>query len=211
MPTTQVWEDLLAKENVFDFADVLSDASVAVQSQYAHSPCFTNLAELMLKHGDASDDGMNLLSSVADPDTAEGEFLDWWGARIGVDRYLKVGDEYVRFDDDYYRFLLFYRAACNIADSTAETTNQLLESLTDETVFVVDYQDMSISSVVIIGAIDEVQSTVLAQYGLLNRPAGVFANYLVIYPDEQIFGYQGSDLLPFNQGVFNPGRTIPIY
>lgn len=211
MPTTQVWEDLLAKENVFDFADVLSDASVAVQSQYAHAPCFTNLSALMLKHGDASDDGMNLLSSVADPESAEGEFLDWWGARIGVDRYLKVNGEYVRFDDDYFRFLLFYRAACNIADATAETTNQLLETLTDETVFVVDYQNMEISSVVIIGAIDEVQSTVLAQYGLLNRPAGVLANYLVIYPDEQIFGFEGSELLPFDQGVFNPGRTIPIY
>ena len=211
MPTTQVWEDLLAKENVFDFADVLSEASVALQSQYAHAPCLTNLASLMLKQGDASDDGMNLLSSVADPDTAEGKFLDWWGARIGVDRYLKVNGEYVRFDDDYFRFLLFYRAACNIADSTAETTNQLLETLTDETVFVVDYQNMEISSVVIIGAIDEVQSTVLAQYGLLNRPAGVLANYLVIYPDEQIFGFEGSELLPFDQGVFNPGRTIPIY
>ena len=211
MSTTQVWEDLLAKENVFDFADVLSDASVAVQSQYAHAPCFTNLASLMLKQGDVSDDGMNLLSSVADPNTAEGKFLDWWGARIGVDRYLKVNGEYVRFDDDYFRFLLFYRAACNIADATADTTNKLLETLTDETVFVVDYQDMSISSVVIIGAIDEVQSTVLAQYGLLNRPAGVLANYLVIYPDEQIFGFEGSDLEPFDQGVFNPGRTIPIY
>ena len=124
---------------------------------------------------------------------------------------IKVNGEYVRFDDDYFRFLLFYRAACNIADATADTTNKLLETLTDETVFVVDYQDMSISSVVIIGAIDEVQSTVLAQYGLLNRPAGVLANYLVIYPDEQIFGFEGSDLEPFDQGVFNPGRTIPIY
>ena len=86
----------------------------------------------------------------------------------------------------------------------------MLSMLTDTRVFVVDYQTMSISSVVIIGAISDLQSQILSTYGLLNRPAGVLANYLIIYPDEQILGFEGSDLLPFDQGVFNPGRSIPI-
>ena len=121
-----------------------------------------------------------------------------------------MNGEYVRFDDDYYRFLIFYRALCNIANATADAANQLLSMLTDTVVFVVDYQDMSINSIVIIGAISDLQAQILSQYGLLNRPAGVMTNLLVIYPDESIFGFDGSGLLPFNQGVFNPGRNIAI-
>ena len=67
---------------------------------------------------------------------------------------------------------------------------------------------MSLNSVVIIGSITELQAQILQTYGLLNRPAGVMTKFLIIYPDEQIFGFEGSDLLPFDQGVFNPGRTI---
>ena len=69
---------------------------------------------------------------------------------------------------------------------------------------------MSINSIVIIGNISDLQAQILEVYGLLNRPSGVLTNFLIIYPDEQIFGFEGSDLLPFDQGVFNPGRTIGI-
>ena len=88
--------------------------------------------------------------------------------------------------------------------------NDMLSQLTNTRTFVIDYQLMKISSVVIIGAISDLQAQILANYGLLNRPSGVLANYLIIYPDEQIFGFYGSELEPFNQGVFNPGRNIPI-
>lgn len=191
-------------------ADVSSLASAAIQSQYSHSQQFQNLALAVRDGIDATKDVDKFHQAIADPQTAYGVFLDWWGKRVGVDRYIKVNGEYVRFDDDYYRFLIFYRALCNIANATADAANRLLSMLTDTVVFVVDYQDMAISSVVIIGAIPDMQSQILSTYGLLNRPAGVLANYLIIYPDEQIFGFEGSQLLPFNQGVFNPGRSIPI-
>ena len=82
--------------------------------------------------------------------------------------------------------------------------NQMLSQLTDTRVFVVDYQTMEIQSIVVIGAISDLQAQILETYGLLNRPAGVLTNFLIIYPDEKIFGFLGSDLLPFDQGVFNP-------
>ena len=146
--------------------------------------------------------------TIADIQTASGVFLDWWGERVGVSRYLKVKDEYVRFDDDYYRFLLSYRAICNISDSTAATMNRTLSMLTSQRVFVVDYQDMSIQSIVVVGNISDLQAQILETYGLLNRPAGVLTNFLIIYPDDKIFGFDGQELHPFDQGVFNPGRTI---
>lgn len=210
MSDSQTWQNFEAAEDVREMADVTSSASVAMQSQYAHAPRMNAVGKILQDEIDATGQLDDIAVQVADVETAKGVFLDWWGKRIGIDRYIKVKDDYVRFDDDYFRFLLLYRAVCNVSDSTCATMNRMLSLLTNTKVFCVDYQDMTISSVVVIGAISDVMSTVLATYGLLNRPAGVLANYLVIYPNEEIFGFQGSDLLPFNQGVFNPGRTIQV-
>lgn len=210
MPSFQTWQDFLQVEDVREMSNVLDKTSTVLQSQYAASKRIGNLGKLFQKEIDATENIELLKEEVADMESAAGVFLDWWGERVGVTRYIKVNGEYVRLDDDYYRFLLFYRARCNLSDSTCATMNRMLSMLTDTRVFVVDYQTMSISSVVIIGAIGDLQSQILSTYGLLNRPAGVLANYLIIYPDEQILGFEGSDLLPFDQGVFNPGRSIPI-
>lgn len=208
MSDTQTWQNFLSVGDVKGLADVKSKASIAMQSQYSHAPKLTKLAQVFHGNMDASDQLDQIHSMIADVNTAQGLFLDWWGERIGVSRYLLVKGQYVRFDDEYYRFLLLYRALCNIADSTAATMNKTLSMLTSQRVFVVDYQDMSIQSIVVIGNISETQAQILETYGLLNRPAGVLTNFLIIYPDEQIFGFDGQNLHPFDQGVFNPGRTI---
>lgn len=210
MAATQTWEDILSVDDVQGMADFPSSTTDAIQSQYSHAARIRNTAELMRNQIDATQELVNLQSMVADMQTAQGVFMDWWGQRVGVDRLMQVNGEFYRFDDDYFRFLLFYRAQCNLANSTAATMNNMLSQLTSTRTFVIDYQMMNISSVVIIGAISDLQAQILATYGLLNRPAGVLANYLIIYPDEKIFGFEGSDLEPFDQGVFNPGRSIPI-
>lgn len=208
MSDTQTWQNFFNVSDVRGLANVKSKASIAMQSQYSHAPKLTKLAHVFHGNMDASDQLDQIHSMIADVNTAQGLFLDWWGERIGVSRYLLVKGQYVRFDDEYYRFLLLYRALCNVADSTAATMNKTLSMLTSQRVFVVDYQDMSIQSIVVIGNISETQAQILETYGLLNRPAGVLTNFLIIYPDEQIFGFDGQNLHPFNQGVFNPGRTI---
>lgn len=208
MTSTQTWEDILSVEAVEEMADFADPTSTALQSQYAHGQRFKGAGSVFQSQIDATQDLANLSSMVADMQTAQGVYLDWWGQRVGVDRLLKVAGDYYRFDDDYYRFLLFYRARCNLSDATAYTMNRMLSELTDTRVFVVDYQNMSIQSIVVIGSISDLQAQILETYGLLNRPAGVLTNFLIIYPDEKIFGFLGSDLLPFDQGVFNPGRTI---
>ena len=208
MSDSQTWQNFESAEDVREMADVTSSASVAMQSQYAHAPRMNAVGKILQDEIDATDQLEEIAGQVADVETAKGVFLDWWGKRIGIDRYIKVKDDYVRFDDDYFRFLLLYRAVCNVSDSTCATMNRMLSLLTSTRVFCVDYGDMSLNSVVIIGSITEIQAQILQTYGLLNRPAGVMTNFLIIYPDEQIFGFEGSDLLPFDQGVFNPGRTI---
>ncbi len=208
MSDSQTWQNFESAEDVREMADVTSNASVAMQSQYAHAPRMNAVGKILQDEIDATDQLDDIAVQVADVETAKGVFLDWWGKRIGIDRYIKVKDDYVRFDDDYFRFLLLYRAVCNVSDSACATMNRMLSLLTSTRVFVVDYGDMSLNSVVIIGSVTEIQAQILQTYGLLNRPAGVMTNFLIIYPDEQIFGFEGSDLLPFDQGVFNPGRTI---
>ena len=208
MPSFQTWQDFLQVEDVREMSNVLDKTSTTMQSQYAASKRIGNLGSFFQKEIDATENIELLKEEVADMETADGVFLDWWGERVGVTRYIKVNGEYVRLDDDYYRFLLFYRARCNLSDSTCATMNRMLSQLTSERIFVVDYQDMTLQSIVIIGSVSDLMATILQTYGLLNRPAGVMTNFLIIYPDEQIFGFEGSDLLPFDQGVFNPGRTI---
>lgn len=208
MSDTQTWKNFLSVGNILDVADIVDKTSLALQSQYSHAKRFRNLGQVFQEEIDASEQVDDLHAEIADTSTAEGVFLDWWGQRIGVDRFIKVNGQYQRFDDDYFRFLLRYRALCNIANSTAATMNRNLSMLTSTRVFVVDYGDMTLQSIVFIGDIPDLQAQILQNYGLLNRPAGVLTNFLIIYPDEQIFGFNGSELKPFGQGVFNPGRTI---
>ena len=210
MADTQTWFNFASVADVRSIPDVAFTQSEAIQTQYAFSADFQNLGSLMQDVIDATPDLERLHAAAMDPQTAYGVYLDWWGQKVGVDRFIKVRGEYVRFDDDYFRFLILYRAACNISNGSADAANKLLQRLTDTTVFVVDYLDMSVNSIVIIGNISDLQAMILQTYGLLNRPAGVLTNLLVIYPDEQIFGFEGSTLMPFDVGVFNPGRTIEI-
>nr|DAF78226.1 MAG TPA: Protein of unknown function (DUF2612) [Caudoviricetes sp.] len=208
MADTQTWQDILGVDDVRDEADFADMTTDAIQSQYAHAKRIRGVAEKIRQEIDATQDMVDLHGMVADMQTAQGVYLDWWGQRVGVDRLLKVNGEWYRFDDDYFRFLLMYRAVCNVSDSTCATMNRMLSRLTDTKVFAVDYQNMQVQSIVVVGSISDLQATVLQEYGLLNRPAGVLTNFLIIYPDEKIFGFEGSDLLPFDQGVFNPGRAI---
>ena len=204
----QTWEAINEVDDVLSLGDFACESSSALQSQYSHAQRFKRLGQTMRDEIDATNDLEATKVKIADMKTAEGQFLDWWGERIGVSRILKVVDRYHRFDDETYRFLLEYRAVCNISNATASTMNKMLTRLTSERVFVVDYQNMTIQSIVVIGSISELQATILQTYGLLNRPAGVLTNFLIIYPDEKIFGFEGQALQPFDHGVLNPGRTI---
>ena len=207
---SQTWENILEMDDVRECPDVPAETSVALQSQYSASQRIRKLGNTFRAALDATDVSKRYRDEICNLQFANGMFLDWWGERIGVNRNMKIKGGYHNFDDEYYRFLLNYKAVSNIANATADTANKMLQRLTDTTVFVVDYLDMTINSIVIIGAISDLQATVLQNFGLLNRPAGVLTNMLVIYPDELIFGFDGQDLLPFEVGVFNPSRTIDI-
>lgn len=207
---TQTWEDFLEVDDVREMADVESEASAALQSQYAHAPNIGAVARAARDNIDATAILDQMILDVADARSAKGVFLDWWGKRVGVDRQIQIDGEFVRFDDDYFRFLIFYRAACNLAQSSAADMNRLLTHLIGQPVFIVDNQDMTIQSIVVMGSVTSLQVTILRAYGLLNRPAGVLTKFLVIYPESGIFGFDGQNLESFDNGTFNSGTEFDM-
>ena len=97
---SQTWENVLEMDDVRESADFPSDASIPIQSQYAHSPRFIGMSEQTRHLLDATDVATIYECDIADMQTAKGIFLDWWGERIGVRRDMRIKGGYHRFDDD---------------------------------------------------------------------------------------------------------------
>lgn len=209
MADSATWRNILSVEDFRKLSNVRSLISIALQSQYSHSERYRQLGLLFNAEIDASPQLDAFFNNVLNPDTALGVWLDWWGKRVGVNRNLVIDGVDTRLDDEFFRFLIFYRAVVNVSNGTSETINRLLTKLIGLSVFVSDYQDMTIR-IRIVGEPTSVQVAILKNYGLLNRPAGVLVNVEAVAPNELVFGFFGSELLPFNQGVFNPARNIEI-
>lgn len=209
MADSVTWRNILSVADFRKISNVRSLISIALQSQYSHSERYRQLGLLFNAEIDASPQLDAFFNNILNPETAVGVWLEWWGKRVGVTRNLLIDGVDTRLDDEFFRFLIFYRAVVNVSNGTAETINRLLTKLIGLPVFVSDYQNMSIR-IRIVGEPTSVQIAILKNYGLLNRPAGVLANIESVVPNELAFGFFGSNLLPFNQGVFNPSKNIEI-
>lgn len=202
---TPTWRDMDEVGDLFSLADVGSLASDAIQSQYAASPHLTGLVAGFQRRLDASADLDLIFDNLVWLPTASGVSLDVWGRIVGIPRGLMTEEGQIVWDDSAYRFLILYKALANISASDAETLNSLLDRLFDGTVYVLDHQNMTIRVVFEFYA-DTIQTAILQNYGLLARGGGVGWEWYQIDP-ATTFGFDGSALQPFNQGIFaNPPR-----
>lgn len=202
---TPTWRDMDEVGDLFSLADVGSLASDAIQSQYAASPHLTGLVAGFQRRLDASADLDLIFDNLVWLPTASGVSLDVWGRIVGIPRGLMTEEGQIVWDDSAYRFLILYKALANISASDAETLNSLLDRLFDGTVYVLDHQNMTIRVVFEFYA-DVIQTAILQNYGLLARGGGVGWEWYQIDP-ATTFGFDGSALQPFNQGIFaNPPR-----
>ena len=202
---TLTWRDMDEVGDLFSLADVGSLASDAIQSQYAASPHLTGLVAGFQRRLDASADLDLIFDNLVWLPTASGVSLDVWGRIVGIPRGLMTEEGQIVWDDSAYRFLILYKALANISASDAETLNSLLDRLFDGTVYVLDHQNMTIRVVFEFYA-DAIQTAILQNYGLLARGGGVGWEWYQIDP-ATTFGFDGSALQPFNQGIFaNPPR-----
>ncbi len=209
MTDTQTWQNVLSSEDFERLTDLKSVVSIAIQPQYSHAQKLGAFCKLFQDELDATPQLEAVLKNVADPNTACGVFLDWWGERVGASRIVTISGKQTQLDDETFRFLVFYRALANISDASAATMNRLLSKLIGCTTFVKDNQDMTIS-VHVLGSPTALQAAILRQYGLLNRAAGVKYNIIIQNPATPTLGFEGSKLWPFNQGAFNPAWAYDV-
>ena len=209
------------------------DALEPVISQYAASPRITSLLVRKAALLDPGKDLVLWFDSMFNPRSAEGVGLDIWGRIVGIGRMLRVTNtEFFGFSlsglnpfdqavfwnpadaegqyplsDDAYRFLIFYKAMANIGRGDMASLNAMLQLLFEEkhgagACFVLETGPMAIKAIFLF-ELTAYEQSLLSSYGLLDRPAGVDFSWLQINP-YATFGFSGSGLQPFNQGVFTP-------
>lgn len=210
-----------------------------IQSQYGASPHIRGIVAAFAQSIDPNADIDLFYRKIFDLDTAEGVGLDIWGLIVGAPRYMEIEPQdyfgfngsllmpfgrgpfyetdhlsnYYKLDDAAYRRLIYYKALSNISESSAESQNRLLRLLfADEveagnTLYIVPNGRMKIRAVFEF-LLQPIDYAIFKAYGLLNRGAGVGWDFYQIQPGET-FGFSGSGLQPFNQGVFDPYGIQP--
>lgn len=201
-----------------------------VQSQYAASPHIRALVDSFWKAINPEADINEIYKNMVDPDTAVGFGLDVWGRIVAIGReYIALGENTkylgfnppadvtnprldslnnapfyrpvngkVRLADTAYRTYIFIKALINISDGTLARINKMLVFMFPNTKICCIHVDAMVLRLVIQTRISAADKTALLQLPWL--PAGVGLElYQVVTPT---FGFNGSGLMPFNQGTF---------
>ena len=207
-----------------DFNDL---ALRTIQSQYGASPHIIGIIEAAAKQLDPTGDIKTFYDKVFNPLSAEGVGLDIWGRIVGANRYLEVENEdffgfygsqlnpfdqapfwltgdtnLFRMDDNAFRTLIFLKAAANIGNATLPGIKEILSTLFDDPVLVMNIGEMKVR-IVFTFYLTPYQRALFREYGVLNLGGGVGFEYYQIDP-ENTFGFDGSGLQPFGQGIFQP-------
>lgn len=178
------------------------DVLTTVISQYQNSPVLLQLVQNMSTYLSQQVNFASFYAYVWNVLTAVGFGLDTWGVIVGVSRLLNVSGTTVSLDDDNYRTLILVKALANITATTAPALNQLLTNLFGSSgrVYVTDPGGMEMN-IVFEFPLTPTQLAILTESGAVPHPAGVQINIINVIPGDT-FGFNGSGLQPFNQGVF---------
>lgn len=198
-----------------------------VQSQYAASPIILALVE-SLRATIAPDADIALFyDMVFNVATAQGVGLDIWGRIVGIGRVLAIEEveeffgfeeaDFEPFDqapfytgvadtrnvalsDDAYRALILWKAAANIGRADAASLNALLQALfPGREIFVLESGVMAIR-LFIWTLLEPYQRSILRNYGLIAKGAGVKLEWIEI--PLPVFGFNEAGYEPFDQGQF---------
>lgn len=204
-----------------------------IMSQYANSPRLMAIIETVWEAIDPSKFTKNVFDLIVNIPTANRYGLEIWGRIVGVDQdiaylnpryeYFGFGDERQNFDngtfadaasmagdwtftDDNYRELILLKALSNIVYATAPNINALLRAMFGRSAYCLITGHMEMSYIF------EFEPTPFQRYliskaGILPQPCGVFIRNIGYVDRDSVFGFEGSGLQPFNNGVFYNGTT----
>lgn len=198
--------------------DVRYELMPFIQSQYAASVRITAILQSCKDHILPDADIALFYDKMFNIQTAEGYGLDVWGNIIGISRYIQSHDdpsETLTLDDENYRKLLFVKAAANIMDSSMYSLNYIIKKLypnltcyvqlasnwQEDDGFIYDANPMEINFIFFNHHLSDLERSIFDVVGSFNRGAGVGWN-LLEYIQDDVFGFKGSELQPFDQGVF---------
>lgn len=206
----------------------------SIQSQYAASPKIRALIGGLNLRIDPGVDIDLFYEKIFNIYTAAGVGLDNWGEILGIGRLLKVtvsdvfgfnGSNLQPFDqgtfyyagatdnyrlaDEPYRELLLLKALANISAANAATLNLLLQRLFGtQSAYVIEAGTMYLRFIFEFTPAPW-QWSIFQTIGTLTTGAGVGYEYFALDP-ATTFGFAGSGLQPFDQGVFiQSGPTRP--
>ena len=213
-----------SNEDVRADDDVRTEFMPFIQSQYSASTRIISILESCREHILPDADIVSFFDNIFNIQTASGIGLDIWGNIIGVSRFVpdyQDSTTIYTLTDEQYRTVLFYKAGANIMDATLYSLNYLLKKLyPDYQCFVrnannyvnddgryYDSNPMEIEYVFIDTDLSDLEKSIFSLVGAFGKGAGVHFN-LSEYSYDEIFGFYGSELQPFDQGVFYQGSGI---
>lgn len=209
-----------------------------IQSQFGTSPHLKGIIAKFAERVDPSTDVQTFFDKYFNPLTAEGVGLDIWGEIVQIGRYVIAEDDEIlgffgsglqpfnqapfvrepgatnlyRLADYAYRKLIFCKAYANISGSTIPDVKQLLKYLFGEETLMVQAALIGNMKVRLIYPYESsaFEFSLLKTYGILNLGAGVGVEFWEMSRKET-FGFYGTELQPFNQGIFAPysPRILP--
>lgn len=200
-----------------------------IQSQYGTSPHIKGIIEAFAKHIDPTIDIETFYHDYFDPRTAVGVGLDIWGSIVGADRLIEVDNfdyfglegqnllpmdnapfyhekgstNLYRMNDNAFRELIFLKAYANIADATMPSIKYLIDALFPGGATAIGAEHMKLRVIFLSFAVPAYSFALLKRYGLFNLGAGVGWEYYII-DLQQTFGFEGSGMQNFDNGVFAP-------
>ena len=209
--------DFLSKDDVRQSDEVRKELQPYILSQYSASPTIYKLLSDFRDNIRPDADIDLFRKKIMNIETAEGVGLDTWGNILGITRNVLGMDNATVFtlSDNDYRKLLMYKALANITDSTLGVLNKMLSILLEGVDIIAtnrlvegtqlngDYYNMLPMHVrfSVKGNMTDIEKALFVRGGLLCLATGVGWS-IVFIEGNGVFGFRGSELQPFNQGVF---------
>jgi hypothetical protein len=206
-------------------------------SQFANSPVMQQLLHRINAWIDPSANLQNFVNTIWNLETATGFGLTVWGNILGVSNLLQIPatGPFFGFDqsgsmqpfgsgvflgfvgetttyqlaDVPYRTLLFCKALANISSAAIPSLNQLVTNLFPGRgrCYCTDPGNMTMTYTFEFVLLP-VELAILQQSGVLPHPTAVGVTIVQAPVSSGIFGFDGSNLQPFNQGTFfNPSQV----
>jgi hypothetical protein len=214
----------------------MQNVEQTIISQYGTSPVLNQLIQNMNAYIDPSADIQSFYDSIWNISTASGYGLDVWGKIVGVGRLFEIPNTgpWLGFQDgstdsqpfgqspfyagpstgsyllsdNAFRTLILVKAIANISNCSIQSYNTLLSNLFRGRgrCYASDLGNMQMLYTFEF-VLEPFELAILQQSNALPRPAGVSASIVQVIPSNY-FGFNGSGLQPFGQGIFYT-KNIP--